>query len=93
VNVLNTTPETSEKIADRQPRSPQRMPDLQWRTTLLRVRAEFAEMPCMRVTADQARSLFGLGGSASQWILDRLAAEGFLSRTPQGEYVRRGEEP
>lgn len=80
-------------VGEWQTRSPQRMPDAQWRTTLMRVRAEFAEMPCTRVTPEQAQSLFGLGDSASQWILDRLTAEGFLARTPQGEYVRRGEEP
>jgi hypothetical protein len=69
------------------------MPDLQWRMTLMRVRAEFAEMPCMRVTSEQACALLGLNAPVSEWILDRLTAEGFLSRTPQGEYVRRGEEP
>ena len=43
----------------------------------------------MRVTAEQAKVLFGLADPASAWILDRLEAEGFLTRTPQGEYVRR----
>ena len=91
--MLNTTSDTPSNVGEWQPRSPQRMPESQWRTTLMRVRAEFAEMPCMRVTSEQARALFGLGDSASEWILDRLTSEGFLSRTPQGEYVRRGEEP
>ena len=71
-----------------QTRSPDRLSDTLWRSTLTRVRAEFAEMPCTRVTTGQARTLFGLG-KASQWILDRLILEGFLSRTPQGDYLKR----
>jgi hypothetical protein len=65
------------------------MPDEQWLATLTRVRAEFEEMPCMRVTPGQASTLLGLQEPASTWVLERLASEGFLSRTPQGEYMRR----
>jgi len=47
-------------------------------------------MPCTRVTPAQARVLFGLpGAAATRALLERLTDEGFLSRTPQGEYVRR----
>ena len=56
---------------------------------LTRVRGEFEEMPCMRVTTEQARALLGLDEPASSWVLERLAEEGFLARTPQGEYMRR----
>ena len=70
-------------------RSPERLPDEAWRNALIRVRSEFQEMPCMRLTLAQARSLFGLEAPASDWILQRLVAEGFLSRTAQGEFVRR----
>jgi hypothetical protein len=56
------------------------------------VRSEFDEMPCVRVTVDQARALFGLPGLTCEWILERLLSEGFLSRTAQGEYMRRGVE-
>ena len=69
------------------------MPDEQWRATLTRVRAEFEEMPCMRLTAGQASALLGLPEPASTWVLERLAREGFLSRTPQGEYLRRPHTP
>jgi hypothetical protein len=70
------------------------MPDGEWQATLQRVRGEFDEMPCTRLTVEQARSFFGLPDDpASQALLDRLAAEGFLARTPQGEYVRRSETP
>jgi len=69
------------------------MPDGVWNATLTRVRAEFDEMPCVRVTADQARMLFGLRQPTMQWVLDRLLSDGFLSRTDQGEYVRRQATP
>ena len=70
-------------------RSPDRLPDPLWQETLTRVRGEFVEMPCLRVTAQQARTLLGLQEPASHWVLERLAEEGFLAKTPQGEYVRR----
>jgi hypothetical protein len=76
-----------------QERSPDRMPEGEWSATLLRVRGEFDEMPCMRLTPEQARALLGLSGPVSEWVLGRLAEEGFLARTPQGEYVRRSDAP
>lgn len=63
------------------------MPDTEWRETVSRVRGEFKEMPCLRVTADQARVLFGL--HEADGVLNSLQRDGFLDRTPQGEYVRR----
>jgi hypothetical protein len=70
-------------------RSPERLPDELWAATLTRVRGEFEEMPCIRVTPERACQLLGLAPSTSRWVLDVLARDGFLSRTPQGEYVRR----
>jgi len=72
-----------------QARSPHRLPDGLWNATVTRVRGEFQEMPGMRLTPQQAESLLGLNQPISSWVLDRLETEGFLSRTPQGEYVRR----
>ena len=72
------------------PRSPQRLPQGLWESTLRRVRSEFDEMPCLRVTLDQARALFGLPGITCDWVLQRLLLEGYLSRTAQGEYRRSG---
>ncbi len=63
------------------------MPDTEWRETVSRVRGEFKEMPCLRVTADQARVLFGL--QEPDGVLNSLQRDGFLDRTAQGEYVRR----
>jgi hypothetical protein len=76
-----------------QARSPYRLPDLIWRATLSRVRSEFDEMPCLRVTEEQARILFGLPEPASGWVLKTLASEGFLMCTSQGEYLRRSTTP
>jgi len=47
----------------------------------------------MRVTAEQASALLGLRPPISMWVLDYLAEEGFLSRTGQGEYMRRNGAP
>ncbi len=71
------------------PRSPERLPDPLWQATLTRVRGEFSEMPCLRVTPAQACLLLGLQQPASHWVLERLTEEGFLARTPDGEYMRR----
>ena len=76
-----------------QPRSPHRLPDGLWDATLSRVRGEFQEMPGMRLTPQQAASLMGLREPVSTWVLERLEADGHLSRTPQGEYVRRNAGP
>ncbi len=72
----------------RQRRSDDRVPDGLWQSTLARVRGEFEEMPCMRLTPAQACALLGLQEPSSSRVLERLAEEGFLVRTPQGEYVR-----
>jgi hypothetical protein len=81
-------------LVDRyQRRSSERMPDGQWCATLSRVRSEFDEMPCLRVTADQARVLFGLPGGVTHRVLEILMVDGFLVLTPDGMYVRRNTRP
>lgn len=74
-------------------RGPDRLSQADWDRMIARVRGEFDEMPCMRVTAGMARSLFGLPDTAVEALLERLEREGFLSRTDQGEYVRRTASP
>jgi hypothetical protein len=74
-------------------RSPDRMPDGLWRAALDRVRAEFEEMPCLRVTLSEARRLFGLPDESTTWVLRHLASEGFLDTTERGEYFRRAAHP
>ena len=75
------------------PRSPLRIPNVQWDQTVSRVRGEFEEMPCLRVTSRQACMLFGLSETVSGWILERLARDGFLELSADGEYVRRSSGP
>ena len=74
-------------------RSRERLPDHLWHETVRRVRGEFEEMPCLRVTSTQARALFGLPDRVCEWVLGRLESDGFLGRTPQGEYVRQTTTP
>jgi hypothetical protein len=76
-----------------QRRSRERLPDQQWNATVHRVRGEFEEMPCLRVTLNQARTLFGLPDLVCEWVLRRLESDGFLGRTSQGEYVRQTTTP
>ena len=70
-------------------RRPTRLPEPVWQATVRRVRGEFQEMPCLRVSREQARALFGLPEAASDGILKRLVEEGFLVRTADGQFVRR----
>ena len=74
-------------------RSTQRLPDEVWHATIRRVRGEFSEMPCLRVTVEQATLLLGLDQAATRWVLGCLEREGFLAVTPTGEFVRRGTTP
>jgi len=70
-------------------RSPYRIPDDQWQETMRRVRGEFEEMPCLRVTLLQACMLFGLSETVSSWVLSCLTRDGFLEQRRDGDYVRR----
>jgi hypothetical protein len=72
-----------------QRRSSQRLPDRLWRATVQRVRSEFEEMPCLRVTREQASTLFGLHGMTCDWVLGKLVDDGFLAVTSSGEYLRK----
>ena len=69
------------------------MPDALWNATITRVRAEFEEMPSLRVTSEQARVLFGLPGQFAEWVLRCLMRDGYLDRTPRGEYLLRTGHP
>ena len=69
-------------------RSPERLSEGEWQHTVNRVRGEFHEMPGMRLTPEQAEALLGLRSPVSTWVFDKLESEGFLARTPQGEYSR-----
>ena len=76
-----------------QTRSPHRLPDMLWKAAVSRIRGEFEEMPCLRVTCEEARRLFGLADPVASWVLRHLANEGFLIENSRGEYVRRAAHP
>ena len=53
-----------------------------------RIRAEFLEMPGMRLTIQQVERLFGIERILCQTVLDSLVDEKFLCVTPAGLYGR-----
>jgi hypothetical protein len=55
---------------------------------LRRIRAEYLEMPGLRLTAAQARRLWGLEAPACNDLLEGLLGERFLQRRPDGTYAR-----
>jgi len=56
--------------------------------TLERIRAEFLEMPGLRLTADQIHRLCGLERGHCSWVLDALVRDKFLRANPDGTYAR-----
>lgn len=55
---------------------------------LHRARAEYQEMPGLRLTLSQATRLWGLDRVTCVGLLDVLMNAGFLARTADGCYVR-----
>jgi hypothetical protein len=56
---------------------------------LARVRAEFEELGGLNLTVPQAERLFGLRDDICVRVLDALAREGLLCRSPNNRYLRR----
>ena len=52
-----------------------------------RIRAEYREMPGLKLTAAQASRFWNLAPRDSESLLDALAAQGVLLRTRDGHYV------
>ena len=52
------------------------------------IRAEYREMPGLKLTLPQARRLWNLADEECAAVLEDLVAEGFLRRTREGAYVR-----
>jgi DNA-binding IclR family transcriptional regulator len=52
------------------------------------VRAEYRDMPGLRLTLTQAARLFGLSLETSAHVLDQLAEAGFVVRDSNGAYRR-----
>jgi hypothetical protein len=55
-----------------------------------RVRAEYEEMPCLRLTAPQAQRLFGLRPDVCTRVLTALTVERVLWLGSDGRYSARG---
>lgn len=55
-----------------------------------RIKAEFVEMPGLKITLVQAARLFGVDPPQSAALLQDLVDEGFLRRDARGAYVRGG---
>jgi hypothetical protein len=53
-----------------------------------RVRAEFVEMPGLRLTVPQAMRLWGLERDECQRVVDALLQSAFLQLTPKGEVIK-----
>ncbi len=56
-------------------------------TTLQRIRAEYREMPGLKLTVAQASRLWHVDPANAQQLLDLLVADGVLRRTPGGGYL------
>jgi hypothetical protein len=59
-----------------------------WEQTLQRIRAEFLEMPGLRLTAEQAQRLWHIDGQTCTALLQHLVDVNFLGRSRNGTYGR-----
>jgi hypothetical protein len=53
-----------------------------------RIRAEYLEMPGLRLTLEQAQRLCGIEGALCRGVLDTLVEMNFLCVRPDGAYAR-----
>ena len=60
------------------------------RDMLIRIRAEYKEMPGLNLRRDQARRLWDLDENVCGELLDALVESRFLHRRDDGRYVRAG---
>jgi endonuclease III len=60
---------------------------------LQRLRAEYLEMPGLRLKTDQVQRLCGIERNMCQMVLETLVDARFLCVTPDGHYTRVTEEP
>ena len=58
--------------------------------TLYRIRAEYQEMPGLKLTPAQAQRLWALDREVCETLFTALVATGFLARTRDGAFVYRG---
>jgi hypothetical protein len=89
-----------EERAPRRPRhrtrpagSPEQVDHDTEQRLLQRIRAEFFEMPGLRLTMAQAQRLFGLPGAICLHLLTRAIADGWLCLVRPDTYGRRESVP
>lgn len=58
------------------------------RLLVQRIKAEFLEMPGLKLTPAQAGRLWNLNRAACEGVLGQLVASHFLARTTDGSFVR-----
>jgi len=58
------------------------------KSVLIRIRAEYLEMPGLRLTLEQAQRLCGVERELCRIVLDALVAEQFLCVRADGTYAR-----
>jgi hypothetical protein len=63
-------------------------PTLALRDLLLRIEAEYREMPGLSLTLSQAQRLWGLDRSTCALVLVTLVERRVLRQTPNGRFVR-----
>jgi len=64
------------------------MNKLPFQQALERIRAEFQEMPGMKLTLEQVERLSGVDRSVCQQVLDALVSAKFLALRSDGSYAR-----
>jgi len=60
-------------------------------SSLERIRAEYQEMPGLRLTADQVARLCGVERTACEQLLEALVDTSYLERSIDGRYALRAE--
>jgi hypothetical protein len=80
---MDTTPEL--------PMIPNRRKGASRARLLDRVRAEFREMPCLRLTRGQAQRLFGMRADVCERVFATLVGDGTLTCGPDARYGVRAE--
>jgi hypothetical protein len=61
---------------------------MSYNSQLKRIRAEFLEMPGLRLTLEQAQRLCGIERALCKMLLDTLVADKFLCVKSDGAYAR-----
>jgi hypothetical protein len=56
---------------------------------VIRIKAEFLELPGLRLTLPQASRLFGVDTTACEHVLTSLVSNRFLKTMKDGSFIRR----